>query len=588
MRTISCFLSVILFLLFILLAQATTYIDPMNKYAWGTYIGWLNLKPSLTDGVRVYADHLEGYIWAENIGWIRVGTHTSGDTHTYKNNTANNYGVNNDSGHLSGYAWSNHVGWINFNPRHSQVTINSAGDFDGYAWAENIGWIHFNHHDYKVSTRNEIINHDNLNTERLIFENRRIEQSGSIDFAIFKGNVQIINTQVEFNQAQIEVGATVTGGIFTGRVINQGEMQNIQLKTDAEITGGILGGFIKGLLDSNDKFPISEINHVELLPGTVLEHIILGDNIRYPQSGELTLGQGVKIKNIAQLPANIELKGLFMIDQINANGVVNQVLDLNQTLSRINDETFLQSVNKISSIVALGEKITQNKQSGLLELITKDDFYIDKVVSIRHLGHKEGIEYVTKNQHHSMIAYHFSYYLNTHQGLSMQVMAVVYQPDRLMSWLNLPKNNISQKDNGNIWINIQNGEKVILRPKRMMEKPDQADLAIGSHGYESNDYLFYQITQDKNGRRWQQTFYPAIADLQGLQAQATQVQLDEQGQLTFSFEGVNYQGILDYKIVKQSHFGKLRIKSITDTDNDGLDDFIINYPSGYQQRLFQR
>jgi hypothetical protein len=36
------------------------------------------------------------------------------------------------------------VGWINFNPTHSQVTIDpDTGAFDGYAWAENVGWIHF-------------------------------------------------------------------------------------------------------------------------------------------------------------------------------------------------------------------------------------------------------------------------------------------------------------------------------------------------------------------------------------------------------------------------------------------------------------
>ena len=34
--------------------------------------------------------------------------------------------------------------WINFDPAHSQVTIDLLdGTFDGYAWSENLGWIHF-------------------------------------------------------------------------------------------------------------------------------------------------------------------------------------------------------------------------------------------------------------------------------------------------------------------------------------------------------------------------------------------------------------------------------------------------------------
>ena len=48
------------------------------------------------------------------------------------------------TGALSGYAWSENVRWINFNPAHSQVTMDTKTlKFDGYAWAENIGWIHF-------------------------------------------------------------------------------------------------------------------------------------------------------------------------------------------------------------------------------------------------------------------------------------------------------------------------------------------------------------------------------------------------------------------------------------------------------------
>jgi hypothetical protein len=125
-------------------AYAATNIDSTNKWAWGTNIGWINFNPTHGGGVTVYDDHLEGYVWAENIGWIRLGTTGSGSPY-YDNTSATDYGVNNDgSGNLSGYAWSTNAGWINFNPGHSQVTINtSTGKFDGYAWGENVGWIHF-------------------------------------------------------------------------------------------------------------------------------------------------------------------------------------------------------------------------------------------------------------------------------------------------------------------------------------------------------------------------------------------------------------------------------------------------------------
>ncbi len=136
-------LFVALFLGLVGVVYAAGNIDAVNKWAWGGNAGWLNFKPT-GGGVTVYDDHLEGYAWAENIGWVRLGTYTGGGAYTYANTAADNYGVNNDgNGKLSGYAWSTNAGWLNFNPTHSQVTIDPAtGAFDGYVWGENVGWIH--------------------------------------------------------------------------------------------------------------------------------------------------------------------------------------------------------------------------------------------------------------------------------------------------------------------------------------------------------------------------------------------------------------------------------------------------------------
>ncbi len=137
----------------ITVAQAATGpIDAIDKWAWGANAGWINFRPE-HGGVTVYSDHLEGYAWGENVGWIRMGNYDGGGAHTYANDAADTYGVNNDgSGNLSGYAWGTNVGWINFNSAHSQVTIDPAtSSFDGYAWGENVGWIHFKGPGYNVA-----------------------------------------------------------------------------------------------------------------------------------------------------------------------------------------------------------------------------------------------------------------------------------------------------------------------------------------------------------------------------------------------------------------------------------------------------
>ncbi len=131
-------------------------IDPENKWAWGSNVGWINFNPD-NGGVAVYSDHLEGYAWGENVGWIRLGTCSESYPCNHANTSTSNYGVNNDGdGNLSGYAWSTTTGWINFDPEgNERVTIDPlTGDFSGYAWGENIGWIHFQNSDpaYKVNT----------------------------------------------------------------------------------------------------------------------------------------------------------------------------------------------------------------------------------------------------------------------------------------------------------------------------------------------------------------------------------------------------------------------------------------------------
>ncbi len=60
----------VMVLCLVAVAQAATgNVDAVDKWAWGTNVGWINFNP-IHGGVTVYDDHLEGYAWGENIGWI--------------------------------------------------------------------------------------------------------------------------------------------------------------------------------------------------------------------------------------------------------------------------------------------------------------------------------------------------------------------------------------------------------------------------------------------------------------------------------------------------------------------------------------
>ncbi|MCB2178361.1 sortase [bacterium] len=170
---------------------ATGYVDPTYKWAWGTNIGWINFSPT-HGGVTVYDDHLEGYAWAENIGWIRLGTYAGGGAHTYANDAADTYGVNNDgAGNLSGYAWGTNIGWVNFNPTHGGVTVDpTTGAFDGYAWAENVGWISFSGDTYQVAANNTL----KILADGVVAENQVVTAG-----AVLYGDIQQISIHFSKN-----------------------------------------------------------------------------------------------------------------------------------------------------------------------------------------------------------------------------------------------------------------------------------------------------------------------------------------------------------------------------------------------------
>jgi hypothetical protein len=126
---------------------------------------------------------------------------------------------------------------------------------------------------------------------------------------------------------------------------------------------------------------------------------------------------------------------------------------------------------------------------------------------------------------------------------------------------------------------------LFLRPHWEAVKVIDDTLPLGFHVDITGFYSLYsQIFEDDDGNRWQQTLYPAVADIKGLNKQASNISLDAWGILDFRFKGVDYHGQLDYLTTKSIANGLLRIK--TNTKNGG-NDVEIHYPNGQVQWLLR-
>jgi len=127
------------------LVHAATTIDPVNRYAYGANVGWMDWSGPNGEGTigAVIGQYVcSGFIYSANVGWINLGSGSPANGIQYQNNSAADFGVNQDGlGNLSGLAWGANIGWINFAssgaPRINMIT----GQFSGFVWSASCGWI---------------------------------------------------------------------------------------------------------------------------------------------------------------------------------------------------------------------------------------------------------------------------------------------------------------------------------------------------------------------------------------------------------------------------------------------------------------
>lgn len=130
------------FLILLPASRAASTIDAVNSYAYGANIGWLDWLGDTNHGAVIGEYVCSGYIYSANVGWINLGGGSPANGIQYQNNSATDFGVNQDGlGNLSGDAWAANVGWIVFETNGAPRVNLLTGVLSGYAWSANCGWI---------------------------------------------------------------------------------------------------------------------------------------------------------------------------------------------------------------------------------------------------------------------------------------------------------------------------------------------------------------------------------------------------------------------------------------------------------------
>jgi hypothetical protein len=133
--------------------HAATTIDPVNRYAYGANLGWLNWVGDTNNGAVIAEYVCSGYLYSANVGWINLGSGSPANQIQYQNNSATDFGVNQDGlGNLRGYAYGANIGWISFETNGAPKVNLLTGNLSGYVWSANCGWISLNNSFAHVQT----------------------------------------------------------------------------------------------------------------------------------------------------------------------------------------------------------------------------------------------------------------------------------------------------------------------------------------------------------------------------------------------------------------------------------------------------
>src|SRR5687767_10130203 len=73
-------------------AFAATTINPVNRFAYGANIGWIDWRGDVANGAVIGEFVCSGYIYAANVGWIHLGDGAPANGVRYLNLSGDDFG----------------------------------------------------------------------------------------------------------------------------------------------------------------------------------------------------------------------------------------------------------------------------------------------------------------------------------------------------------------------------------------------------------------------------------------------------------------------------------------------------------------
>jgi hypothetical protein len=388
-----------------------------------------------------------------------------------------------------------------------------------------------------------------------ILNNVEVLASAHLSNLILLQNV-ILPSDITLTDIELR-GASVNGGRLEGKIRVTGSatiIQNVVLAKNTSITGGKLAGKIQGYKDSP-----AILQHLIVEPKSQLTNVIIADGVEIPQ--KITLGIGVRFTTTENIPTDVDLTNT--LPKINST-----IVDLSAD-PVVNGNGILPAINRIPEVIAAKLTIKQH-DIGYVYLDIEGTRYAVNPLQIKAKLKSASLQV--------SVAQTVSFQTST--KIEVLAQPAVQAPAALktaLSIFNLPTVHITEI--GNIQIPVT--EKIWYSGR-----PDLTSKVVDpntSIGLINKENIVALIFEDENGQKREQILYPAPANMSALLEATEQLKLSVDGILQFQFNGINYQGSLDYQIIQgeKPSNGEIEIR-------ENNDNFLIIYPDGAQQILVEK
>ncbi len=379
-------------------------------------------------------------------------------------------------------------------------------------------------------------------------------------------------------------GALVNGGTLSGDITNNstvgGTFKDVHLTANTRIRGGKLQGIIIGDVNAP-----ARLENVEVKDNSYLSGVVISDTVKL--GDYVVFGEGVRFTKAQLIPTALELTSLLptLPSSKDCDNVRMPVKHSDLSADVLEpSEGILAAINALPDIDDNDWVISQHADYGYLQLTIDEVRFAVQALSVTNTNRAAALELLEQQ----------SVRFVTDTGIQVLAHPSIQAPCVLQASLatfELP--DIVVLSNGNLKIPAPDGNWFSARADWISFIREDLGMETGlffdEHPDVSGNVLAYTLFTDNQQKLRQQFFHPAPASPEALYSAAQQVVIERYGLVGFNLDGQSYYGVVDYLVTTAipPANNRLLVEPISDSNGDGLDDWLLVYPNGDIQILFQ-